>query len=201
MPYALTLPLDRYAVIHVQQVEQALAGSTRADHLLQPSEAPCLTLAVFPDCAPICDIWAAVLREAETWSAIDLVLDAIGESSGRPRTVWLASVKSEALDGFHSLLIAALRGFIVHPYYLPDRWMPQITLFPKGLPSGARLEDALAAWGGEIHIRLEQLELVRLQPLEILQVQALRSSVSTHSPIEIPGPGYRMVSDAAVDSC
>jgi 2'-5' RNA ligase len=177
MPYAVTLPLDPLAAVHIQRMWRVLAEQTGADDAIRLGYVPHITLAVLPDTVPVTELEEAAFHGAENWASLSVILAGLGVFPGTPPVIWVAPVVTASLLANHASLLASIAPFTVDLHYHPGRWVPHVTLSRKGLPSAARgVEVVTPVWDGPIAARLERVELVRFRPVKVLRSATLRSS-------------------------
>jgi len=177
MLYAVTLPLDVFAAKRIQRMWHMLAEQTGNDDAIRLGYAPHITLAVLPDTAPVTEIEEAVFRVAGNWTPFSMVLAGLGVFPGASSVIWAAPVVTTGLLASHASLCERLAPFTVHPHYQPGHWMPHVTLSQEGPSSAARaIEVITSTWDGPICARLERVELVKFQPVEILRSQVFRTT-------------------------
>jgi 2'-5' RNA ligase len=177
MPYAVTAPLDSTAAATVERMWHELADRIGDDGAIRLGYAPHISLAILSDMAPAAKIEEAVFGGLNNWEPFDVVLASIGVFPGAPPVVWIGPVVTERLLTWHASLYAALASLPVHPHYHPDAWVPHVTLSQERLSSAAQtIEIVTSMWKGPINVRLERIELVRFQPVQILRSEAFRYS-------------------------
>ncbi len=92
MPLAVTLRLDDAATATVVAMWRALAEGGVDDDCLRLGYPPHVTLAVWPEEAPVGPLAAAVDLFGAAWGALPAVLAGFGVFPGAPAAVWAAPV-------------------------------------------------------------------------------------------------------------
>jgi 2'-5' RNA ligase len=180
MPYAITLRLDGPAAEQLEQMQRAIADATGNRHIVELGYPPHVTLAVLSDDASPHAVEDAVVRAAEHWSAVPITLGGLGIFPGAITTIWAAPAVAEPLPGYHGHLIAALGADPVDPHYRVGAWVPHVTLGQADRASVTRTVDvATSLWQGPIRGRLDQVEMVRFSPVEVLCRLPLASVAGT----------------------
>ncbi|CAA9226745.1 MAG: hypothetical protein AVDCRST_MAG04-906 [uncultured Acetobacteraceae bacterium] len=168
MPLAMTLLLDDAAAVPIRAMWRALAEGGVDDDCLRLGYPPHLTLAVWPEEAPVGPLAAAVERFGAEWDAMPVALAGFGVFPGAPAVLWAAPVVTGALLARHAALVAAVPDTPCHPHYQPGRWMPHVTLGQTDAP-GRGLEVLAPLWREARPGRLDRLELVRFRPVSVLR--------------------------------
>lgn len=172
MPYAATLVLDDAAAAPVVAMWRALAEAGVDDDCLRLGYQPHVTLAVWPDGAPVGSLAAAVDRFGAEWGAFPVDLAGFGVFPGSPAVVWAAPVATETLLARQAALVAAA-GTPPHEHYRPGRWMPHVTLGRTDAP-GRAVEVLAPLWRGALSGRFRSLEVVGFRPVVVLRSLPLR---------------------------
>jgi 2'-5' RNA ligase len=133
---------------------------------------PPLTLAVYPDGARTDELRAALERLAWHWRALPVALSGLGIFPGPSSVLWAAPVVTPEMLARHAALHAAVSGFQVHAHYQPGAWVPHVTL-AGALPDPGRALTVLVPHWRPITGVLNQLDLVRFPPVEVLQSHAM----------------------------
>jgi 2'-5' RNA ligase len=168
MPFAVTLRLDDIAAAPIEAMWRALAESGVDDDCLRLGYPPHVTLAVWPEEAPVEPLAAAVERFGAAWDALPVALAGFGMFPGAPAVLWAAPVVTGALLARQAALVAAVPGTPCHPHHRPGRWVPHVTLGRTGAP-GRALEALAPLWREVRPGRLDRLELVRFRPVSVLR--------------------------------
>lgn len=174
MPLAATLVLDDAAAAPIAAMWRALAEGGVDDDCLRLGYPPHVTLAVWPDEAPVERLAAALERFGAGWDAPSSVAFAgFGVFPGDPAVVWAAPVVTVALLERQAALVAAVPELPCHEHNRPGRWVPHATLGQTGAP-GRALALLAPLWPGPFSGRLDRLELARFRPVEVLWSVPLR---------------------------
>ncbi len=168
MPLAVALRLDDAAAAAVVAMWRALAEGGVDDNCLRLGYPPHVTLAVWPDEAPVGPLDAAVARFGAEWGALPMEFAGFGVFPGAPAVVWAAPVVTEALLARQAALVAAVPGAPPQAHWRPGRWVPHATLGRAGAP-GRAVEVLVPLWRGPFSGRLDRLELVRFRPAAVLR--------------------------------
>ncbi len=134
MPLAVTLRLDDAAAAPILAMWRALAEGGVDDGCLRLGYPPHVTLAVWPEEAPVEPLAAAVGRFGAEWGALPVALAGFGVFPGAPAVLWAAPVVTGALLARHAALVAAVPDTPCHPHYQPGRWMLHVTLGQTDAP-------------------------------------------------------------------
>jgi 2'-5' RNA ligase len=172
MPYAVSLCLDDAAARRVEAMWRILAERGLSDHMRRLSYRPHVTLGLWDEL----DVAAATPRLAAfaaSFGPIDCDFAALASFPGPAGVLWAVPVTTEALLAAHSGLHEAL-GVAPEPHYQAGRWVPHCTLGMQLSPqeAGAALEALSAEWE-PFRARLDRLDLVHFNPVEILWEQRL----------------------------
>lgn len=172
MPYAVTLRLDAASAAPVEAMWRARAEAGLDDDCLCPGYPPHVTLALYPDDAPVPQLETTVRLLAEGWDALPVELAGFGVFPGPEPVLWLAPVATAELLARQTALVAALHGLRCDSHYRPGHWVPHVTLGRVGAVARA-LEPVAPLWPGTITGRLERLDLVHFRPVTVLRSLAL----------------------------
>ncbi|MDI3306275.1 MAG: 2'-5' RNA ligase family protein [Acetobacteraceae bacterium] len=172
MPYAVTLRLDAASAASIEAMWRALAEAGLDDGCLRPGYPPHVTLAVYPDDAPVPQLDATVMLLAKEWDIMPIELAGLGIFPGPDPVLWVAPVPTAGLLACQAALVAALHGLRCDGHYRPGHWMPHVTLGRVGAAARA-LEILAPLWPGAMTGRLERLDLVRFRPVTVLRSLAL----------------------------
>ena len=173
MPLAVALRLDDAAAAPVLAMWRVLAESGVDDDCLRLGYPPHVTLAVWPEEAPVGPLDAAVARCGAEWGALPVAFAGFGVFPGTPAVVWAAPVVTETLLARQAALIAAVPGAPPEAHWRPGHWVPHVTLGRTDAPSRA-MEVLAPLWRGPLSGRLDRLELVRFRPVSVLRGLPLR---------------------------
>ena len=175
MPLAVALRLDDAAAAPIVAMWRALAESGVDDDCLHLGYPPHVTLAVWPDEAPVEALDAAVARFGGEWDALPVVLAGFGVFPGAPAVVWAAPVATGTLLARQAALVAAVPEAPCHGHYRPGHWVPHVMLGQAEAP-GRALEVLTPLWRGALPGRLHGLDLVRFRPVVVLRSLPLRQT-------------------------
>ena len=128
MPFAITLCLDAISASVVEEMWGTLAAQGIDADCTQLGYMPHVTLAIYPDDAPVDRLRVALEQAAEHWRALPITLSGLGIFPGPSSIVWAAPVVTSDLLASHAALQAALPELQVHPHYQRNAWMPHVTL-------------------------------------------------------------------------
>ncbi len=176
MPYAVTLRLDANPAALVRRLLAALAEAGIADDVHRLGYAPHVTLAVLPDSVPAARIEAAIA--SLPIPILPIQFAGFGLFPGPPAVLYLAPVAHAALLHWQATLAATLPE--MHAHCRPGQWVPHVTL-ARELTDLAAAGQALAVlqpiWR-PISGQLEQIDLVRFRPVEVLSTRTLKTEES-----------------------
>jgi 2'-5' RNA ligase len=172
MGYAITLRLDAAAARVVEAMWRALASRGVSDEALQLHYPPHLTLAVLADSADPERLLAAARQCAVQWPQLPVTFASLGLFPAAPSTMFLAPVVTTELLERQAALLTSLTGEPVDPYYHVGRYVPHVTL-AGDLVDAAAAVAALAPLPLPITATLNQLDVVRFRPVEVLESHGL----------------------------
>jgi 2'-5' RNA ligase len=162
MPFAITLRLDPVSAASIEEIQRAIFSEAVSGY------APHVTLAIFPDEAPVSVLLGAIRQLAGQWRALPITLGALGVFPGPPPTLWAAPVVTTALLVRRAGIHVALPQLPAHPDHRAEAWMPHVTLSgPVENPGGA-LSALLRIWRPVTGL-LDRAELVRFAPAKVLE--------------------------------
>ena len=167
MPLAITLCFDPVSASAIKDMWKTLADDGIDADRHRVGYAPHITLAVYPDDAPVERIWTAVEAVAADWRALPIAVSGFGIFPGPPPVLWAAPLVTRELLSRHIAVQAALSGLPAHAHYLPDAWVPHVTL-SDGLSDPGRALTVLMKRWRPIRGTLHRLDLLRFRPVEIL---------------------------------
>lgn len=164
MAIGVALRLDGVAETLVKQIWESLDEAGIENDAFQLGYAPHLTLAVWPDASTSKVAEVEALKEAKS---IPLQFEGIGRFEVERPVIWLRPSRSTSLLAMQDVVA---RGSVSPgPLYLPDTWVPHVTLFQ------GPAEDAKAAaeviermWAGSVNATLRRLEVLRFPPVVVL---------------------------------
>jgi 2'-5' RNA ligase len=128
MPYAITLVLDRPGAIKVSAMYKALSDRNISHDQVILSYPPHLTLAVLDDTANVRELENVVSEVTQDWRTWPVSFAGFGLFPGKPWTLWLCPVTTSKLLEQQATLCSALPSTKLRDHYLPDRWVPHVTL-------------------------------------------------------------------------
>ncbi len=170
---AITLRFDPVTASIIEEMWRFLAAEGIDADCRDLGYAPHITLAVYPNDAPISRLRGALHNAASRWDALPITLSGFGVFPAPFASLWLAPVVTSALLARHAAIEAALPGLQAHPHYRAGAWMPHVTLSGVLKDPASALARLLASWR-PLAGTLVQLDLVRFRPVEIVQSHALR---------------------------
>ena len=168
MPFAATLLLDDAAAAPISAMWRALAEGGVDDDRLRLGYPPHVTLAVWPEEAPVESLVAAVERFGAAWDALPFAPAGFGVFPGAPAVLWVAPVVTGATLARQAELVEAVPDAPCHPLYRPGQWVPHVTLGQTAFP-GRALEVLAPLWREARSGRLHRIELVRFRPVSVLR--------------------------------
>lgn len=172
MPYAVTLRLDAASAAPIEAMWRALAEAGIDDDCLRLGYPPHVTLAIYPDDAPVPQLETTVALLAKEWGALPVELAGFGIFPGPESVLWVAPVMTAGLLARQAALVAALHGLRCDAHYRPGHWAPHVTLGRVGALAPA-LEILAPLWPGAMAGRLERLDLAHFRPVTVLRSLAL----------------------------
>ncbi len=174
MPIAITLRFDPVSATTVQEMWRTLAEQgidTDREQLGYPAH---ITLAIYPDDAPVDVLGAALDQVTRNWRALPVTLSGFGLFPKPSAILWAAPVVTPVLVARHAAVHAALTALRVDPHYCLNAWVPHVTLSGALSDPGRALAALLPLWRPLTGL-LDQVDLVRYRPVEVLQSLALPS--------------------------
>jgi 2'-5' RNA ligase len=172
MPFAVTLRLDCSSGVLIEDIWRVLAAEGLDSDRLQLGYAPHVTLGIYPDDVGADLLLAGLSKVVVGWRALPVVLSAIGIFPGPSSIIWAAPVVTRDLLAVQAGLLDALADLPVHPHYRPDAWVPHVTLTGLVLDPGRAVNALLRHWRPIVGV-LDQVDLVRFRPVEVLQSHVL----------------------------
>jgi 2'-5' RNA ligase len=172
MSFAITLRLDPISARLIEAMWQTLAikGIDTDRHDL--GYAPHITLAIYPDDAPVVQLAAATTQLGQHWRSMPIALSGLGIFPGPKATLWAIPVVTSALLARHAELQAALPGQPTNPHYRRDSWVPHVTLSGGLSDPTPGLAALLPLWRPITGV-LNRLDLLRFRPVEMLLTHPL----------------------------
>ena len=172
MPLAIVLRVDAATAGFIDAMTYNLPD--RPDYDPRRSYPPHIRLAVFDDAMDAGDVDAALATATGRWQAMPITLVGIGVFPSDPAVVWLAPMPTAELLALHATLRRTLADFAYHPHYEIGGWMPHVVMARTKLLADA-VEVLATTWMEPIVGWLDCLDLVRLDPIEVLSRRPLRS--------------------------
>src|SRR5438093_5815330 len=108
MPFGITLCFDPPSSATISKMWEALAVSGIDTDRHQLGYAPHVTLAIYPDDAPVDQLKAALRRLAQDWDALPVTLSGFGIFPSSSVAIWAAPVVTPELLARHAAVRAAL---------------------------------------------------------------------------------------------
>jgi len=167
MSFAITLRLDATSARSIAALSEALAAAGIDTNQHARDYPAHVTLAVFPDDAPVEALRAALTELASKWQALPLAFAGVGIFPTASPLLWLAPAPTDALLARHAALLAALPELSPDPHYVTGAWVPHVTLSGTLRDPAAALQAILPLWR-PMHCLLDCAELVRFPPVAIL---------------------------------
>jgi 2'-5' RNA ligase len=137
--------------------------------------APHITLATYPDDTPSDRLCGALDQVAHCWEPLPISLSGFGIFPGPPASLWVAPVVTSALLERHAALHAALAELQPHAHYRLGAWVPHVTLSGALNDPDRALAAVLPLWRPLTGL-LDQLDLVRFRPVEVIERRKLKSA-------------------------
>jgi 2'-5' RNA ligase len=175
MPFAFTLRLDTVSAASIEAMWRILAAEgidAERNHL---GYAPHITLAIYPDEVSADVLQAAFADVTASWQALPVTLSGFGVFPGSASVVWVAPVVTRDLLARHAMLCDVLPHLPVDPHYRRDAWVPHITLTGAIQDPGRAITSLLPHWKPMAGF-LDQADLVRFRPVEVVASRTLPSS-------------------------
>ncbi|WP_371259206.1 2'-5' RNA ligase family protein [Bradyrhizobium sp. WSM1743] len=139
--------------------------------------APHITLAIYPDEAPLNRLRNALEETCRNWEALPVCLSGLGAFPGDGAVLWAVPVVTAELLARHQAIQTALPDLKVHAHYRPGAWVPHVTLSGALPDPGLAFMALLPNWE-PITGFLDRVELVRFRPVEVLHSAACSRSDS-----------------------
>jgi hypothetical protein len=171
MSLALVLRLDAATASRVAALVEALPDRVHEVGSVRQSYPAHVVVAAYGDQVDVADLDAALATCTGCWPRLPIILAAVGVFPGDH--LGLLAAPSVDLLKRHATLRRALADLPTHSSYDVDGWVPQVTLANTNLVGDA-VEVLTSIWTGPIAGWLESLDLVRLDPVEVLSARPLR---------------------------
>jgi len=171
MALAVVLRLDAESAGLIDAMAHTLPE--RLDDDPRQTYPPHVKLAVFGDNVDASDIDSALSAATGRWSSLPLCLTGIGVFPTEPATIWLAPVPTIELMAMHSALRRSLADLAFHPHYEIGGWLPHVTVARTNIAADA-IEVLATTWEVPIVGWLDALDLIRLDPVEVLSRRPLK---------------------------
>lgn len=175
MPFAITLRLDPIAAVPIEAMWRKLAADGSDADRHQLGYAPHITLAIYPDEAPLNRLRSALEDTCRNWEALPVRFSGLGAFPGDGAVLWAVPVVTAELLARHQAIQTALPDLKVHAHYRPGAWVPHVTLSGALPDPGPALAALLSSWE-PITGFLDRVDLVRFRPVEVLQSSACGQS-------------------------
>jgi hypothetical protein len=173
VPLAIVLRLDVATASRVAALVEALPDRVREVGAIRQSYPAHVVLATYGDQVDVADLDAALATWTGCWPRLPIILAGVGVFPADPPGVCLLLAPSIDLLKRHSTLHRALADLRSHYAYDVDGWVPHVILARTNLVGDA-VEVLTSIWTGPITGWLESLDLVRLDPVEVLSARPLR---------------------------
>ncbi len=172
MPLAITLRIDARDAGRISALWWTLIDAGHEAARRNLAYTPHLTLAILEaDPALEGELAETIADLAADTSPLSLALTGPAFFPGPPQVLYLAVVPSGALLALHRALhdrIAARHGDLArHAHYLPDAFVPHVTLC-EAVDDPAAALNAMPAGAWPLVVRASRLELVRFHPAKVL---------------------------------
>jgi 2'-5' RNA ligase len=177
MPFAFTLGLDCLAAAAVEDMWRTLDAEGIDDDRHRLGYTPHITLAIYPDEAPVDRLADLFDRVAASWPALPVTLCGFGVFPAAASVLWLVPVVTADLLARHATIGDGLPDLPVHSHYRTDNWMPHITLSGAIQHPDRAIAALLPRWQ-PVSGFLDRADLVRFRPVEVLRSRALRPIVA-----------------------
>jgi 2'-5' RNA ligase len=167
MPYAVTLLLDDEAARKVTAAYAVLSRRNVSHDQIKLGYPPHITLAVLDDGANPGELTKIVSNVARRWQSSSLNFVGLGVFPGKPSTLWLCPAVTSELSRFHSELCAALPRPSLSGHYLPNRWVPHLTL-AKDLSDAGAAVSAVDGLELPLVTNLVEVNLIHFRPPKVI---------------------------------
>jgi 2'-5' RNA ligase len=182
MPYAVSLCLDDAAAQRIEAMWRILDARNLSDHMRRLAYRPHVTLGLWDE-LDVEDAMPRLAAFAASLPPIECGFAALASFPGPDGVLWAVPVTTRALLAAHARLHAEL-AIPTRPHYRVGAWVPHCTLGMQlsAKKAAAALEELSAAWE-PFPARLDRLDLVRFNPVEILWERKLaRRAAEAHPP-------------------
>ena len=178
MPIAITLRLDPLAAAAVKDMWRILAEAGIATDRHDLGYPPHITLAIYPDEVADNAVQAAFVRVTAQWRALPVKLGGLGIFPAPSSILWAAPVVTAELCACHAMVCEDKADLPIHPQYRQGAWMPHVTL-SGAIEDPERAIAVLRPGWQPVAGFLDQVELVRFHPVEVLRSRHLPSHAGT----------------------
>ncbi|WP_409998159.1 2'-5' RNA ligase family protein [Bradyrhizobium sp. SZCCHNS3055] len=174
MPFAITLRLDSASAGPIEALWLKLAADGIDADRHQLGYAPHITLAIYPDEAPLNRLRSALEDICRNWEALPVRFSGLGAFPGDGAVLWAVPVVTSELLARHQAIQTALPDLRVYAHYRPGAWVPHVTLSAALPDPGPALMALLSNWEPIAGV-LDRVDLVSFRPVEVLQSYGMRS--------------------------
>lgn len=172
MSVAITLRLDDTTSSRVAALAEALPDRLHEIAGFRQSYPAHITLASYSDQIDVADLDAALATVTGSWRALSATLAGIAVLPGNRATISLLAIPTIDLLHRHAVLHRALADLPTHPAYQINAWMPVVSVSVTNFLSDS-VEVLASAWRGPIVGWAISLDLIRLDPVEMLSARPL----------------------------
>ncbi len=173
MPLAITLRFDPDSGSVFEGMWRALAMAGIDTDRQQLGYAAHITLAIYPDETSVERLRSGLARVADPWGTLPIAMAGFGVFPGTFSILWAAPIVNPELLARQTELQSELAGLPVHPHYRSGAWVPHVTLSGALRDPGRALAVLIPQWR-PINGILDQLDLVRFRPVEVLHSHGLQ---------------------------
>ncbi len=179
MPYAITLPLDSQAESKVVAMYAALASLNISHDQIKLGYPPHITLAILDDATKLRELNEVVSNVARSWQSLRLSFVGFGLFPGAPSTLWLCPVVTADLLQRHAALCAALPVSSLTNHYLPNRWVPHVTL-AKDVTEPSAAFAAMEGLDLPTEATFAEVNLIHFRPVKLICRLRLKTFDENH---------------------
>ncbi len=173
MPVAIVLRLDVATASRVAALAEALPDRLHEVGSIGTSYPAHVVLATYGDQVDVADLDASLATCTDCWPRLPIILAGVGVFPGNPAGLCLLAAPSVGLLKRHATLHRSLADLPTHSSYDVDGWLPHVALASTNLVGDA-VEVLTSIWSDPIIGWLESLDLIRLDPVEVLSARPLR---------------------------
>jgi 2'-5' RNA ligase len=172
MPYAITLLLDRIAAGKVLAMYRALSDSNVSHDQIDLGYPLHLTLATLDDTANANDLRTITTSVTRSWRSWRVRFAGFGIFPDTPSTLWLCPIVTSDLLERQSTLCAQLPIFSLRNHYLPERWVPHVTL-AKDVSQPSAALAAVQTLDLPTEAGLVEINLIYFRPPKVIWQRSL----------------------------